>query len=195
MGRRRKQKSKRVPKESRKSLKFWAEGARETILLPYIDEYSKALDDGWRSERKCLQRICNEFHARVDWKIQDHEEPTLADYDPKQMIIAEELPEEDEIRKRTRIDVLNAVSLDCDTVTLLLIVSASVFVGGTSTASANPASTAYLRPSTPRRIPMPFSSANSLESPRRRKPDRLTSNSWWNRTQTRSPLWWPKSGL
>ncbi|KAJ7437305.1 hypothetical protein B0H11DRAFT_2255531 [Mycena galericulata] len=87
---RRKREAKRVPKESRKNLKMWAEGARETILAPYMDDYSKALDEGWRTERKCLKRICNEFHARVDWRLQDHEEPVLADYDPKKMIVPED---------------------------------------------------------------------------------------------------------
>jgi hypothetical protein len=41
-----KRQRKRVPKESRKNLRLWAEGARETILMPHIDGYTMALTLG-----------------------------------------------------------------------------------------------------------------------------------------------------
>ncbi|KAJ6458986.1 hypothetical protein C8R45DRAFT_1031174 [Mycena sanguinolenta] len=103
-------KRKRVPKESRQNLRLWAEGIRETnILAPHIEAYSDALERGWCAERECLQKICNEFHAKIDWRLPDHEEPQLPlpDYDPLVEEIEEELSEE-EVAKRAHIAVLNA---------------------------------------------------------------------------------------
>ncbi|KAJ7468411.1 hypothetical protein B0H11DRAFT_2305430 [Mycena galericulata] len=104
---RRKRETVRIPKESRKNLKMWAEGAREEILQPHLDEYSKAMEEGWRAERACLQRVCNEFHARVDWQLADHEEPVLTEFDPNKVIEKVTLEEDDEKAKRARIAVLN----------------------------------------------------------------------------------------
>ncbi len=91
---------------------MWAEGVRESILTPLVPVYGDALERGWRAERDALQAICNEFHAKVSWRLEDHEEPSLPlpDYDPLGMEPTEELSEEDEVAKRKRVDVLNAVS-------------------------------------------------------------------------------------
>ncbi|KAJ7301534.1 hypothetical protein DFH08DRAFT_978695, partial [Mycena albidolilacea] len=109
MGKRgKKRERRRVPKEERKNLRLWAEGARENILAPHIDAYTAALNQGWRPERKFLKIVCNEFHARVSWKLPDHEEPILEEWDPAAIVTEEDLSEEDEKRKRARIKELNA---------------------------------------------------------------------------------------
>jgi hypothetical protein len=102
---------KRIPKESRRNLRLWAEGAREDILTPHIESYGDALERGWRAERDCLQAICNEFHAKISWRLLDYEEPDLplADYDPLAADPEEMLSEEDEKAKRKQIETLNAV--------------------------------------------------------------------------------------
>jgi uncharacterized protein (DUF849 family) len=99
----------RVPKEKRQNLQLWAEGAREQILLPHLDGYAQARDLGWVKEREYLQKVCLEFHAQVDWRLEDHEEPELKPYDAKELIVASQLSDEDEILKRQRIKLLNGV--------------------------------------------------------------------------------------
>ncbi|KAJ7883966.1 hypothetical protein B0H13DRAFT_2343915 [Mycena leptocephala] len=104
---REKRKRTRIPKKERRNLRFWAEGARETILTPHLDEYTIALDKGWREERKYLKQVCNEFHARVDWKLEDHEEPVLRDFDPKEFLPPPNLTDEEEKLRAARVEVLN----------------------------------------------------------------------------------------
>jgi hypothetical protein len=101
---------KRVPKEAWKNLRLWAEGSRETILAPHIDGYSLALTQGWRQERKYLRMVCKEFHARVNWRILDHEEPELEKWDPEAIISQEILSEDEARQKRERVQELNGVS-------------------------------------------------------------------------------------
>ncbi|KAK7046226.1 hypothetical protein R3P38DRAFT_3257675 [Favolaschia claudopus] len=96
-----------VPKENRKNLRLWAEGARESILTPHLDAYQAALDQGRRQERKMLKKICREFHARVDWRTKDHEEPMLSEWDPAGIATEEQLSEDDEAAKRARMEELN----------------------------------------------------------------------------------------
>ncbi|KAK6992844.1 hypothetical protein R3P38DRAFT_2801578 [Favolaschia claudopus] len=98
----------RVPKEERKNLRLWAEGARETILSPHLDAYQKAKDQGRRQERKYLKRVCKEFHTRVGWRVQDHEEPVLSEWDPSMAEDVEVLSEEEEKVKAARENELNA---------------------------------------------------------------------------------------
>ncbi|KAJ7441804.1 hypothetical protein B0H11DRAFT_1932730 [Mycena galericulata] len=95
---------KRVPKEKRLNLRLWAEGARETVLKPHIEPYADALDRGWRAERDYLKLICNEFHARISWRLQDYEEPELPlpEFDPAKTLTTEELDDEEEILQRER---------------------------------------------------------------------------------------------
>lgn len=103
---------KRMSKENRQNLRLWAEGLRETILTPHIEGYTDALDRSWRDEREYVQKVCNEFHSRVSWRLQDHEEPEepLPDYDPSAVIDSEELDDEETQQKRNRVSLLNAVS-------------------------------------------------------------------------------------
>ncbi|KAJ7431202.1 hypothetical protein B0H11DRAFT_2262225 [Mycena galericulata] len=92
----------RVPKEQRLNLRLWAEGARESVLKPHIEPYADALDRGWRAERDYLKLICNEFHARISWRLKDHEEPELPlpEFDPAKALTTEELDDEEEILQR-----------------------------------------------------------------------------------------------
>ncbi|KAK7053552.1 hypothetical protein R3P38DRAFT_2474319, partial [Favolaschia claudopus] len=99
---------KRVAKEDRKNLRLWAEGARETILSPHLDAYQIAKDQGRRQERKMLKKICREFHARVSWRVKDHEEPVLKEWDPNALQDVEVLSEEEEAAKVARVDELDA---------------------------------------------------------------------------------------
>lgn len=103
----------RVPKSKRRNLKFWAEGARESILKPHIELYADSMERGWRSERDYFQQVCNEFHARIDWRLQDHEEPTLPlpEFDHKKRLPdLEKLPAAEEKERDARMSLLNAVS-------------------------------------------------------------------------------------
>ncbi|KAJ7798995.1 hypothetical protein B0H13DRAFT_2503957 [Mycena leptocephala] len=89
------------------------QGTRETILAPHIDGYSLALTQGWRQERKYLKEVCKEFHARVSWRILDHEEPELEKWDPAAMISTEILSEDDARQKREHIKELNGTLTPC----------------------------------------------------------------------------------
>src|ERR1700761_3203223 len=104
---------KRIAKKDRRNLKLWAEGARESILKPHIPAYTDALERGWRAERDYLQVVCNEFHARIPWRLADNEEPELPlpEYDQFKAAELEDLDEEGMAQKRVRIDTLNAVSV------------------------------------------------------------------------------------
>ncbi|KAJ7917019.1 hypothetical protein B0H13DRAFT_1870706 [Mycena leptocephala] len=87
-----------MAKENRQNLRLWADGVRETILTEHIATYADALERDWRAERDTLQNICNEFHARISWRLADHEEPDLPlpDYDPTKIVEPEELSDEEE---------------------------------------------------------------------------------------------------
>ncbi|KAK6967168.1 hypothetical protein R3P38DRAFT_3244642 [Favolaschia claudopus] len=100
----------RIEKKDRRNLRLWAEGARETILQPHLAGYMDALERGWRAERDYVRDVCNEFHARISWRLGDDEEPEepLPEYDPLSPPEAEELDEEELGAKRTRIETLNA---------------------------------------------------------------------------------------
>ncbi|KAK7042098.1 hypothetical protein R3P38DRAFT_2511411 [Favolaschia claudopus] len=102
-----KRQRKRVAREDRKNLRLWAEGARESILTPHLDAYQAALDQGRRQERKFLKSVCREFHARVNWRTKDHEEPIVLDWDPSAMEVVEELSGDDERARAARVDELN----------------------------------------------------------------------------------------
>jgi hypothetical protein len=112
-----KRERKRVAKEDRKSLRGWADGARETILAPHQDKYAIAMEQGWRQERKYLKTVCLEFNARVDWRTGDYEEATIKDWDPTAVVAKETLSEDEEKQKRARLKVLESVRFvmrDCD---------------------------------------------------------------------------------
>ncbi|KAJ6450543.1 hypothetical protein C8R47DRAFT_1230235 [Mycena vitilis] len=100
---------KRKAKALRKSLKMWAEGAREDVLRPHIEPYTDALERGWRAERDYLQKACNEYHARISWRLEDHEEPEcpLPAYDPFAPPVVEKLNEEEAKTRHERLQQLN----------------------------------------------------------------------------------------
>ncbi|KAJ7081899.1 hypothetical protein C8R43DRAFT_1142883 [Mycena crocata] len=99
----------RKAKKDRKSLKLWAEGAREEILRPHIEGYADALARGFRAEHDYVVKVCNEYHARISWRLGDHEEPTLPlpAYDPHARPPVEELTPDDKNEKHLRIEELN----------------------------------------------------------------------------------------
>ncbi|KAK6997417.1 hypothetical protein R3P38DRAFT_2797729 [Favolaschia claudopus] len=101
---------KRIAKKDRKNLKLWAEGARDTVLRPHIPAYTDALERGWRAERDYVREVCNEFHARIPWRLQDDEEPELPlpEYDPCASRETEELDDEEAEQERLRKETLNA---------------------------------------------------------------------------------------
>ncbi|KAJ7178663.1 hypothetical protein C8R43DRAFT_1118035 [Mycena crocata] len=100
---------KRKAKEDRRSNKLWAEGARESVLRPHIERYADALERGWTAERDYLQKVCNEYHVRISWRLADHEEPELPlpTYDPLARAVAEELTKEERVERHARWEVLN----------------------------------------------------------------------------------------
>jgi hypothetical protein len=111
MAKTRKRERKRVAKEERQNLRLWAQGAREEVLTPHIEPYTDALERGWREERTYLQTVCNEFHARFNWRLGEYEEPeAVPDYEPRAPVPEEQLDEEETKAKRARIGELNAVS-------------------------------------------------------------------------------------
>ncbi|KAJ7050891.1 hypothetical protein C8F01DRAFT_1263591 [Mycena amicta] len=100
-----------MAKKERKNLKFWAEGLREELLTPHIEPYMDALALSWRAERDYRAKVCNEYHARISWRLADDEEPeALLDWDPLAPPVEEHLTEEEERAKWERIELLNAIS-------------------------------------------------------------------------------------
>ncbi|KAJ7017139.1 hypothetical protein C8F04DRAFT_1279934 [Mycena alexandri] len=100
---------KRKAKELRKNNKMWAEGARESLMRPHIEAYADALERGWRAERDYLQKVCNEYHACISWRLADHEEPALPlpVYDPFAPPVPEPLDESERALKHEAIKTLN----------------------------------------------------------------------------------------
>ncbi|KAK6971922.1 hypothetical protein R3P38DRAFT_2813181 [Favolaschia claudopus] len=96
MAKRKKRERRRVAKGDRKNLRLWAEGR------------ARALDKGWREERKYLKKVCKEFHAKIDWRTEDHEEPVLREVNPSIPGPEEELLEDEEKARAARVEVLNA---------------------------------------------------------------------------------------
>lgn len=106
-----KRKYKRKAKKDRGNNKNWAEGTREELLRPYVEGYGAAMETGWVAERDFRMVVCNVYHAKIPWRLEDHEEPPLPlpEYDPLKPVV-EELSAEEEVQKRERILVLNEVS-------------------------------------------------------------------------------------
>ncbi|KAK7031320.1 hypothetical protein R3P38DRAFT_3187034 [Favolaschia claudopus] len=100
----------RKEKKDRRNLKLWAEGARESILRPHLPAYTDALERGWRAERDYVREVCNEFHAKISWRLADDEEPDLPlpEYDPLVSAEPEELDDAETVAKRERIETMNA---------------------------------------------------------------------------------------
>lgn len=127
-----KHKRARIPKENRQNLRNWAEGGRESeILLPNLERYADAYELGWRYEREVHRQICAEYHARIDWRLEDHEEPTLPlpPFDPNTRLPPDEkLPFDQSERRERRRKILDKVTVNSDqlrTAFLILDCSAS----------------------------------------------------------------------
>ncbi|KAJ6584540.1 hypothetical protein B0H19DRAFT_1058947 [Mycena capillaripes] len=105
MAKERKQRA-RIPIVAGCAVPPWAEGAREDILQPHLDVYSRARDMGWIAEREYLQKFCNKFHAHVNWRLQDHEE--LGPFDTDTTVVEEEdLDDAEEVQQRARVEEIN----------------------------------------------------------------------------------------
>ncbi|KAJ7607209.1 hypothetical protein FB45DRAFT_1040474 [Roridomyces roridus] len=85
-------------KKDRQNSRLWADGVRQTILEPHIKPFTEALAQGERAARTYLTRVYSQYHTLIDWRLEDHEEPTLPlpEYDanavvPEEMLNAEEL--------------------------------------------------------------------------------------------------------
>ncbi|KAJ7025313.1 hypothetical protein C8F04DRAFT_1191583 [Mycena alexandri] len=99
---------KRVSSGERKNLRLWAAGSREEVLKPHIEGYTDALERGWRVEREYLQGVCNEFHARFSWRLNEYEEPeSVPEYDARTKQPEETLTDDEKRQKRDRIELLN----------------------------------------------------------------------------------------
>ncbi|KAJ7627914.1 hypothetical protein DFH06DRAFT_1338742 [Mycena polygramma] len=74
--------------------------------------YADALERGWRVERDYLQKVCNEYHSLISWRLADHEEPELPlpIYDAFAPPVEESLSEEEQTSRNLRIDELNKAS-------------------------------------------------------------------------------------
>lgn len=87
----------RMAKEARKNRKLWADGCRAELLEPYVAGYTDALERGWAHERDYCAKVFNHYHAVIDWRLEDHEEPSLPlpDYNPSHppIVDVESLPE------------------------------------------------------------------------------------------------------
>ncbi|KAJ7059363.1 hypothetical protein C8F01DRAFT_1255063 [Mycena amicta] len=91
-----------VPRDARKSNKGWADGPRSRILQPHVERFAQTLSFNWRTNRDYAQRVCNEYHSLVSWRLRPDEDPVLPDvlppYDPLKKPPPEELtPEEEQI--------------------------------------------------------------------------------------------------
>lgn len=107
-----KRKYKRIPKKERRNQKLWAEGCRETILLPHVEKYADSMRFGWTAERDYFNRICNEYHTLIHWRLSDDEEPDLPlpIYDINAPPLVEELTAEEQVTRGNRIREKNKVS-------------------------------------------------------------------------------------
>jgi hypothetical protein len=61
------------------------------------------------AERKYWKKVCNEYHARVDWRTKDHEEPDIKAWSLTDPLPTESLSEGDEKEKRGWMKLLNLI--------------------------------------------------------------------------------------
>jgi hypothetical protein len=76
-----------------------------------VEPYSEAVELGWIKEREYLQRVCNEYHARIDWWLADHEDPgELTLFDPNTILPPpEKLSPEEQVQMERRKQELDKV--------------------------------------------------------------------------------------
>ncbi|KAJ7576080.1 hypothetical protein C8J56DRAFT_900301 [Mycena floridula] len=87
-----------ISKQDRKSAKNWAEGIREEMILkPWLPVVTDAM--------------LREYHTRIPWTLEDHEEPTLPlpDFDPNAAPAEQTLSPEELAKKQKRIKFLDEV--------------------------------------------------------------------------------------
>ncbi|KAJ7586188.1 hypothetical protein C8J56DRAFT_1052558 [Mycena floridula] len=70
---------------------------------------ANAMAQGWQAQDQVLRACTNEYHAKVSWRLQDHEEPSLPlpAYDPKNLPAEEDLSDADLVLKWERVTLLN----------------------------------------------------------------------------------------
>ncbi|KAJ7593199.1 hypothetical protein C8J56DRAFT_886195 [Mycena floridula] len=98
-----------VPKSQRQSSKLWAEGIRETVLAPHLEVIADAMARGHIAGQQALQHVCREYHAKIPWSLEDHEELTLPllAFDSNAPPVPETLTGDELKAKRKRIDFSN----------------------------------------------------------------------------------------
>nr|GAT58312.1 predicted protein [Mycena chlorophos] len=96
----------RVPRQHRRNLRFWAEGNRQKVLDPYIPYYAAAMDRGLDAENELLREITCVFNARIDWRVGDDVDPPLRPWDPNTPLVPELLSPAEELAKATRLKIL-----------------------------------------------------------------------------------------
>jgi hypothetical protein len=111
MAKRRTRVWKKKAKAAQLNNKLWAEGAREDLMRPHVEAYADALQRGWRVERNYLQKVCNEYHFCISWRLGDNEEPSLPlpTYNAFAPPVTETLTDEEKEAKQERIQSLNVV--------------------------------------------------------------------------------------
>ena len=71
------------PKNQKGNNNGWAEGVRQTVLEPYIQQVADAQARGSHHARIVMNKAFNEYAHRIDWRLPLHEEPAkLGSYDP-----------------------------------------------------------------------------------------------------------------
>lgn len=92
---------KQMKKRDRESRKLWAEGCQEGILAPHVKPYADALVLSCVTERDYIRRVQNEYHQLIPWELPDDKELPLPlpEYDPKVIMMAEELTAEESEHK------------------------------------------------------------------------------------------------
>lgn len=101
-----------MAKADRLNQKLWAEGVRETVMVPHIGAYADALARSNVAERDYIHRVQNEYHQLFDWRLKDDEEPDLPipKYNPYKIAPDEVLTAEDALLKSQTISRKNKVA-------------------------------------------------------------------------------------
>ena len=96
----------RKNKEDRANNIGWADGVRADLLVTYVAGYKDAAAKGWVAQSDYVKVVTNHFFMCFDWRLQDHEEPTLPllPYDPNYVDTDNDLTEEDIKLKREKYD-------------------------------------------------------------------------------------------
>lgn len=101
-----------MEKSARACARLWAEGCREGILSPHIAPYADAIARSFVAERDYIRAVQNEYHQLIPWRLDDDEEPPLPlpAYNPNLVALIEDLTDEEQVLKSTKIGKKNVVS-------------------------------------------------------------------------------------